>query len=225
MFHTIKLIENDSVLTEINSIFDRAEFSEGLFSGDFIDQNRKNNCEMICDQYYSKCDNLVNDEIDNCFTLRDLTSARKVSKLIFSEYKDGMYYKNHYDHCAMDSIRTDYSCTLFLNNPEDYEGGELVIDLGSVKIPFKLKSGEVLLYPTKYRHQVKPVTSGKRRVCVFWLESIVNDPIIREIVQTLSNTFLNKHDEIKKVDVELWEILQSIHIDLKRNYGNHDSKL
>ena len=81
-------------------------------------------------------------------------------------------------------IRTDLSYTLFLSDPEDYEGGELVIDLPGSQQATKLKAGDAVLYPSTSLHAASPVTDGKRIVCVGWIESLVPDAGDRELLLT-----------------------------------------
>lgn len=79
-------------------------------------------------------------------------------------------------------VRTDLSCTLFLSNPEDYDGGELVIkDLQSAQ-QVKLRAGDLLVYPGTSVHQVKPVTRGVRLACFFWIESMVRSREQRQLL-------------------------------------------
>lgn len=70
-------------------------------------------------------------------------------------------------------VRTDLSCTLFLTDPADYDGGELVINDLQEKRQIKLRAGDLLLYPGTSVHQVLPVTRGTRLACFFWIESMV----------------------------------------------------
>ncbi len=65
-------------------------------------------------------------------------------------------------------VRTDLSCTVFLNDPEDYEGGELVMQDVGVSHRFKLPAGHAVLYPSDTLHEVTPVTCGERLACFFW---------------------------------------------------------
>lgn len=98
-------------------------------------------------------------------------------------------------------IRTDLSCTLFLTDPGEYDGGELEIDGRFGKASYKLPAGHMLLYPSASLHRVAPVTRGERVSCFFWLQSLVADHSARELlydldqsVQTLSAA-RGKNDE------------------------------
>ena len=100
---------------------------------------------------------------------------------LFNRYRGGESFGNHVDNAIRHSaatglrIRTDLSATLFLAEPEEYEGGELMIEdtygVHSVKLP----AGHVVLYPSTSLHNVRPVTSGARVGSFVWIQSMVRD--------------------------------------------------
>lgn len=79
-------------------------------------------------------------------------------------------------------VRTDLSCTVFLNNPEDYDGGELVMQDAGGSHRIKLPAGHAVLYPSHTLHEVTPVTRGQRLACFFWVESMVRSDEQRRIL-------------------------------------------
>lgn len=79
-------------------------------------------------------------------------------------------------------VRTDLSCTVFLTDPKDYEGGELVIQESGASRAFKLPAGHAILYPATHVHQVTPVTRGERVACFFWVESMVRSAEQRQLL-------------------------------------------
>lgn len=99
------------------------------------------------------------------------TRPRRLARLLLSRYGEGMAYGEHIDAPQIDGVRTDVSFTLFLNAPEDYAGGELVIASGAGEDALKLAAGSVVCYPSSYLHRVEPVTGGERLVAVGWLQS------------------------------------------------------
>jgi PKHD-type hydroxylase len=84
------------------------------------------------------------------------------------------------------TIRSDLSCTIFLNEPDDYEGGELLIRLGDGELKFKLKPGEAIVYPSDTLHQVVPVTKGERLVAITFIQSRIQDPFRRNLLYDLN---------------------------------------
>ena len=83
-------------------------------------------------------------------------------------------------------MRSDVSATLFIGEPASYEGGELVIHLGSSSIRFKGEPGSMILYPSTTLHEVAPVTSGQRLSMFTFMESAIPDQMKRELLYTLN---------------------------------------
>lgn len=105
---------------------------------------------------------------------------QRVFPPLFNRYEGGEHFGNHVDNALRrlptgGQIRTDLSATLFFSDPEEYEGGELLIDdtYGAHKV--KLKAGSLVLYPSTSLHRVTPVTSGSRICSFFWIQSLVRD--------------------------------------------------
>ena len=91
-----------------------------------------------------------------------------------------MYYGPHIDNPYISSGRRDLSFTIFLNKPDEYEGGELILYIPPETKKIKLNLGDIIIYPTKYLHEVKQVTNGERMVCVGWIESQISRDDERE---------------------------------------------
>ena len=116
---------------------------------------------------------------------------------LFNCYEGGEHYGLHVDgairalpnnHLA---LRTDVSCTLFLSEPDEYVGGELVVQdtYGSHEV--KLPAGDLILYPSSSLHKVEPVTYGARVCSFFWVQSMVRDAWQRSMLYELDNTIQN----------------------------------
>jgi PKHD-type hydroxylase len=85
-------------------------------------------------------------------------------------------------------LRCDLSCTVFLSEPADYDGGELVVQVGGRDVAHKLQAGDAILYPAGSIHRVEPVTRGERIAGFFWVESMVRDTEQRETLYDLDLT-------------------------------------
>ncbi|KKJ00913.1 Fe2+-dependent dioxygenase [Prochlorothrix hollandica] len=107
---------------------------------------------------------------------------RHIHSLLFSRYDIGMAYGSHTDNALMGQWRSDVSFTLFLNAPQDYHGGELVIETSTKTESYKLEANTVLLYPSSSLHWVNPITEGVRWAAVGWIQSWVRDPARRELL-------------------------------------------
>jgi PKHD-type hydroxylase len=103
-------------------------------------------------------------------------------KLLVSRYKPGMAYGAHVDDALMGGVRTDMSFTLFLAEPESYEGGALVIEGPDGESDFKLPPGHLVLYQTTSLHHVAEVTKGERLAIVGWVRSFIRSPEQREVL-------------------------------------------
>ena len=97
----------------------------------------------------------------------------------FNRYTGGGSYGPHVDSAVMrlpdsgEMLRTDLSATLFLTDPDSYDGGELIIETAFGAQPVKLAAGDMVLYPASSLHHVTPVTKGARISCFFWVQSMV----------------------------------------------------
>jgi PKHD-type hydroxylase len=110
------------------------------------------------------------------------------------------FYGNHVDNAiravpnSAERVRADISCTVFLNDPQDYDGGELTIADTYGEQTVKLPAGHAVLYPGTSLHQVKPVTRGHRLACFFWIESLVRGDEQRRLLYELDMNLLRLRD-------------------------------
>lgn len=123
-------------------------------------------------------------------TMRALVRPTRWSNLIFSRYGPGQQYGLHVDTAGMHDargapLRTDFSFTLFLSDPETYAGGELVVQDLSGERTFRPAAGGAVLYPTGALHRVAPVTRGERLACVGWVQSQIRRADQRELLYDL----------------------------------------
>jgi PKHD-type hydroxylase len=114
------------------------------------------------------------------------------------------------------AIRSDLSCTVFLNDPESYEGGALHIRLGDASIRFKLQPGETIVYPSDTLHEVEPVTKGERLVAITFIQSRVPNPFERSMLFELNEVAAL---EGLKMDQENFARLQLVQANLLRYFG------
>ncbi|OYX31002.1 MAG: Fe2+-dependent dioxygenase [Caulobacterales bacterium 32-69-10] len=120
-------------------------------------------------------------------TVQTLVRPVRWSGLMFSRYGLGQSYGMHVDNAAVYDpagwpVRTDFSFTLFLSDPETYEGGGLVVRDLTGDREFRPAAGSAVLYATGQLHRVEPVTRGERLACVGWMQSLLRRPDQREIL-------------------------------------------
>ena len=116
---------------------------------------------------------------------------KALTPLIFSRYGAGQHYGSHVDNPLMNGVRTDVSFTLFLADPDSYDGGELVMESASGEEEVKLPAGHLVAYPSTTLHRVAPVTRGERLVAVGWAQSYVRDSAKRELLFDLETARRN----------------------------------
>lgn len=113
---------------------------------------------------------------------RSAAWPKALTRLILSRYREGQTYGLHVDDALMQGLRTDLSFTLFLSDPETYDGGALIIEDPFESRAIKLAAGDLILYPATTLHQVEPVTRGERLAVVGWVQSLIRDAGQREIL-------------------------------------------
>ncbi len=112
----------------------------------------------------------------------------KVFPPLFNRYAGGQHFGVHVDNAIRiigatgERVRTDLSATLFLSEPADYDGGELVVDTRFGVQKVKLPAGHMILYPASSLHRVEPVTRGERVASFFWIQSMVRDDDARALL-------------------------------------------
>ena len=148
------------------------------------------------------------------------TYAKSMMPFIISESTLGGGYGNHIDDALManDSVlRTDISCTVFLTPPEDYEGGELVMNLSGMEMAFKLNAGDAIIYPSTTLHRVNPVTSGSRQVALTWIESHIPQASQREMLFDLDTARKDIMEHQGKTDA--FDRITKTHANLLRQWA------
>jgi len=121
---------------------------------------------------------------------------------MFNRYGEGMKFGAHVDGSVRINpqtgakLRTDVSATLFLTNPDDYEGGELQIEDTFGRHSIKLGAGDMVVYPATSLHQVTPITRGTRTSCFFWVQSLIREDSQRALLHDMDNAIqrLNQTD-------------------------------
>ena len=129
---------------------------------------------------------------------------KEIHSPLFSRYSAGMSYGLHMDNALMGDMRIDMSLTLFLSDPADYDGGELVLYFPTGERAVKLPARHAVLYPTTALHRVAEVTKGQRLVAVTWVRSLVRDPAKREILfdlKTAHHRLVNQLGKTPEIDM------------------------
>jgi PKHD-type hydroxylase len=121
------------------------------------------------------------------------TLPNRVYPPMFNRYEGGMHFGSHVDGAMRlipgtgQKLRTDVSATLFLSSPEEYDGGELLIEDTYGTHSAKLAVGDLLIYPSTSLHRVSPVTGGARIASFFWIQSLIPDDAQRTLLFDLDS--------------------------------------
>ena len=177
-------------LSNIRDILGKVEFIDGKHSAGKAASRVKNNEEMKKGTQQAEfLDHLVMSSLAENADFRSSALPYRVAQPVFARYTQGMHYGDHVDDPVMGSgpekFRTDVSITVFLNNPDDYEGGELIINTTYGEKAVKLAAGSAVLYPSASVHRVTEITRGERLAAIIWLQSMVRDAGQRELLYQL----------------------------------------
>jgi len=191
MLITIPNILDKQRLDFINQTLNKAKFIDGTLSAGMAAKRVKNNEELAADdQQMQQLNNLVMGSLVQHDEFKAAAIPLRVAAPYYARYNKGMTYGNHVDDPIMggagQQYRSDVSTTVFLNEPGEYEGGELVITTSFGEQKIKLAAGSAVVYPSSSLHHVAEVTDGTRLVAVTWSQSMVRDPAKRELLYQLN---------------------------------------
>jgi len=178
-------------LHEIRQLIDQAEFVDGKLSAGSAARRVKHNAELPGNAAaIVRLNELVMNTLVQHPQFQMAALPHRVASPFYARYGKGQSYGNHIDDPVMgppgQRYRSDVSCTIFLNEPEDYQGGELIIRTSFGEQPIKLSAGHAVLYPSSSLHRVQEVSDGQRLVAVTWIQSLIRDAAKRELLYELN---------------------------------------
>jgi len=190
LLHIPSVLTRDQLET-VRQLLTDARFVDGKLSAGIAAKRVKNNEEL--DKHAKQMDmlnNIVMSSLVQHPVYRGGALPLHVAAPFYARYTPGMSYGEHLDDAIMGTAgmlyRSDVSITLFLNEPQDYDGGELVMHTSFGANEVKLPAGDAVMYPSSSLHRVAPVTRGERLVAVTWVQSLVRDPAQRELLYQLN---------------------------------------
>ena len=212
MLLQIPTVLSKDKLTVIQAILAKSRFIDGKLSAGMAAERVKNNEEIAGDaREIQQLNNLVMGSLVQHPVYQSATLPMKIASPFYARYRPGMTYGDHVDDPVMGPpqgrYRSDVSTTVFLNEPDSYEGGELVIRTSFGDQQIKLPAGYAVVYPSSSLHHVAEVTRGERLVAVTWAQSMVRDAAKRELLYELNQARENllkqrpEEDETRRVDV------------------------
>jgi PKHD-type hydroxylase len=185
-------IENFLTAAEVQTLSElarQARFVEGRRSNPH-NLSKDNNIVDPADAAGQKASQIGLAALQRSEQARNFVFPQRVALPCLSRYAVGMKYGPHIDAAFMavgaQPLRSDVSCTMFISNPGEYQGGELLAHIGSEILRFKGNAGSAIFYPSTTVHQVVPVSSGERLVLITFIESQIRDQHRRDILYSLN---------------------------------------
>ena len=187
MYRVLQLL-TDAEIAECRKIAANAQFVHGRISNPH--NKAKENEQLHEPQAYQRSSQLLLQAFGRSEEFREFAFPVLIAPPMITRYQPGMHYGAHADSAFIQlpggTLRSDLSCTIFLNEPESYEGGSLHIELGDAGMQFKLPPGHAIVYPSDTLHQVDPVTKGERLVAITFIQSRISDPFRRNLLFNLN---------------------------------------
>ncbi len=186
MIFSIDHILSPDELADIKEVLEHAEFVDGKLTAGWHAKLVKNNQQLKAGTTQKVLKSKIRAALSKNALFQSAIRPKSVHSLLFSRYDLGMSYDTHVDNALMESAsglsRSDVSFTIFLSSPQDYEGGELIVEGVQSEQSYKLEAGSAIVYPSTTLHRVNPVTKGTRLVVVGWVQSTIREASDREIL-------------------------------------------
>ena len=177
MFVYLDGLISEQDLGQIRTYIDEASFLDGRATGAKEDHSIKDNEQMAPGPQNQKVNTIILQSLDANELFKRAAIPKIIRPFIVSRTSEGGGYGKHMDNVMMGPqqrrIRTDMAMTIFLNDPEDYDGGELVLCELNRERRIKLPAGSAIFYPPIMLHQVAPVTRGQRLAAITWIHSMI----------------------------------------------------
>ncbi|MCH7392570.1 Fe2+-dependent dioxygenase [Acinetobacter dispersus] len=224
MLHIPELLSKQQVLGLRQQMQPASAWVNGAQSAGAQAQQTKNNLQIDThSEVYQSISQSVLNALQHNLLLRSAALPQHILSPMFNCYQNQGNYGNHVDSAVQASsktgqmIRTDVSITVFLSEPDEYEGGELIVEdtYGSHEV--KLDAGDAILYPSTSLHRVEPVTQGSRIAAFTWIQSMVKDDWQRTMLFNLDMTILKLRQQLG--DTEEVVDLTSHYHNLLRQWG------
>ena len=219
MFKEIPDLLTAPEIQELRRLAAGAQFVDGRITNPH--STVKNNLQLHEPQSYQQSSQLLLRAFQRHPDFNAFALPVQIAPPLMTRYQPGMHYGRHPDNAFIGlptgPLRSDISCTIFINDPESYEGGALAIHLGTRTLKFKGAAGSAIIYPSDTLHEVEAVTSGERLVAITFIQSRVKDPWQRYLLYELNEVAAL---EGLKMDKENWARMQLIQQNLMRYWSD-----
>jgi len=189
MLYQLKQVLNQQQLTTARQLLQSKQFKDGRHTAGQQARRGKSNLEYSAQPGQSEpVNNLVMGALISHPVYLNAGLPKRIAAPYYSLYKQGMAYDTHVDNPIMGvghQYRSDLAITIFLSSPDDYQGGELEVEMPYGTQLIKGQRGDGVMYPASTRHQVREVTAGERLVAVTWMQSLVPEAEKRMLLYDL----------------------------------------
>ena len=190
MLLVISNILDPGKLEQVHSLLTQGQFVDGRLSAGKTAARVKRNQELQTGaRQMEQLNSLVMGSLVQHPLYQAAAMPYRVATPYYARYTQGMSYGDHVDDPVMGppggQYRSDISTTVFLNAPDDYQGGELVIRTAYGEEQLKCAAGDAVIYPSSSLHHINEVSAGERLVAVTWTQSMLRDPRQRELLYQL----------------------------------------
>lgn len=220
MFHVVNDILTSEEVGQLIAFCQAHQFADGKISNEEF--QLKNNLQSnMQDTSAQQASALVQNAFIRNQWVREICVPKALATPMISKYTPGMAYGEHVDtHIVAGNppVRVDVSCTIFLNDPSKYDGGELVIRSADKEVKIKESSGAAIFYPSTHFHSVAEVTRGERLAAITFIQSHIRDAQKRSLLFELQD-FLHQNgaglpaDQIMKLEYVRTNLLRMWHED------------
>lgn len=213
MLIAIENVLSKDEVAQFRARLDCADWQDGLKTAGTLARSAKRNLQLDdASELAISLGNHILRKLGSHPTFISAALPNRIYPPKFNRYADGGTYGAHVDSALMQvpgtsvTVRSDLSATLFLSEPEEYEGGELQIEGPFGVQAVKLEAGNMVLYPSSSLHQVTAVTKGARVASFFWIQSLIQDEPSRTLlfdldqaIQGLTHTHPQGHPDLLKL--------------------------
>jgi PKHD-type hydroxylase len=218
MFKELDLL-NAAQVAELRTIAAAATFVDGRISNPH--STVKQNLQLHDETAYDRSSQILTQALYAHEDFQNFAFPVAMLPPLMARYTSEMRYGAHADAAFLQlgamGLRSDLSCTIFLSEPASYEGGALVIRLGSRTVSFKGAPGSAIVYPSDMLHEVERVTAGERLVAITFIQSRIADNFRRELLYDLNEVAALEGLGMKP---ENYARLQLVQANLLRHWGD-----
>lgn len=218
MLYHIPNVLTKAQVQHCRSLMDKADWTNGKFTAGTLSATVKNNQQLPNEHPLSfEMGELILEALGEHPLFLSAALPLDIIPPLFNRYTHSQSFGMHVDNAirripqTKKRLRTDLSCTLFFSEPEEYEGGELVIEDSYGFHEVKLPAGDLILYPSTSLHKVTPVTTGTRTASFFWVQSMIRDDTARHMLFDLDQSIQQLRIELGDSHAQIIKLTNVYH--------------